>query len=74
MSGLADVIRGEHRQGGMTQLVPKILAGLDSADRADLEAALADPTVSGGAIGRALRARGIRVSDAAIYNHRRRVG
>lgn len=72
MGGLLDAIRSEVGMGrGPKCPIDVLLHSLPDGDAADLRAALADPGVTGAAIGRALRANGTPVSDGGIGNHRR---
>jgi hypothetical protein len=52
--------------------VPGVLASLSEDDAADLRAALADPTITGTAIERALTNRGIHLRSSTIRRHRSR--
>jgi hypothetical protein len=52
--------------------VPGVLASLPEDDAADLVAALADPTISGTAIERAMIARKIHLRSSTIRRHRNR--
>lgn len=68
MSLLSDV------QGEAVKHKPcKVLGiALADSDRADLDLALADPSITHAAIVRALRARGCAISEQTIRRHRRR--
>lgn len=55
-----------HQRG----IVEKLLADLPKADADDLRSALADPTISGPQICRALAKRGVKVSSGVIYRWR----
>lgn len=71
--GLLDEIEQQKRRSGTGRLMDKILADLPKKDAADLRAAL-EGDASGGAIARALRARGIEVSAGCVEGYRRLMG
>lgn len=50
----------------------KLLDRMNEQDRSDVEKALADETITGEAIGRALRRNGFKVNSSMIRRHRRR--
>jgi hypothetical protein len=54
-------------------LLKQILAELPKPDAADLEEALADPTISASQITRALNKRGHKISASVIYRHREKM-
>lgn len=54
--------------------VAHILASLDDKGRDELNAALADPDITGGSLARVLEARGHKITGEAIARHRRRAG
>lgn len=69
---LLDSIRIENKRGPNPNCwVARIIADLDSQDRADLETAFADPNIQHSAIVRALRNRNIEVKPSAIPRHRK---
>ncbi len=71
---LADALAAAASPRGGRMLVDQILERLDDKNRATLQTALdADPLqVSASQIGRALRATGVEISDAAVSSWRRR--
>lgn len=70
MTLLDDIGAAQRRPGPKGCGVSSVLASLDAKDRADLEAALADPTYQGQAIARALTARGFDVAGLTVQRHR----
>jgi hypothetical protein len=72
VSKLAELIAAENKPPNPHQCkVFKLLGELDKADRAVLESALADPSIRGAAIGRALTKLGHEVKGDRIQHHRR---
>lgn len=69
--GLMDEIQAERQTGAPVCSWAKLLDQLDKADRADVDAAVADESITGAAIVRALRARGHKVTEKAVRRHRR---
>lgn len=52
--------------------VPVVSATLSKEDAADLAAAIADPSITGSAIEKALQRRGVRLPAPSILRHRRK--
>jgi hypothetical protein len=70
--GLMDDIREQQNRAAPPKCgVALALLALDDADAADLTAALADLSITGTVISRALDANGHRVSDQSVNRHRR---
>lgn len=70
MSLLGEIEAAVRRNGPQCS-VATISATLSSSDKADLEAAIVSPQIPASAIGRALRARDLRINDEALTRHRR---
>ena len=66
-----DDVEAETRQGGVEPLLYQILRDLDPGLRAEVMDAIDDPSLSGGAIARALTRRGVRLHEAQVHKHRR---
>jgi len=58
---------------GRPSVLDQILADLPKQDAADLQEALADPTISAMQITRALNKRGYKISSSVIYRHREKL-
>lgn len=69
---LMDEIQANRKRTGTECSVSVVAADLAPSDRADLHAALADPSVSVAAISRALKGRGVRLGVNSLGRHRRR--
>lgn len=70
--GLLDDITTEQEKTQPNRCpVAKVMPDLSAEDRADLEAAMANPAIRHVAIARALEARGLRVGDKGIAMHRK---
>ena len=69
--GLADAIAEATRRPGTLCTVGRVRDALNDADRAALDAALADPAISAQQIMRALRAEGHEATRSPIERHRR---
>ena len=71
--GLLDEIREQVAAArGLRCPVARVMAELDKRDAGELRAAMDDRSITGSAIGKALRARGLRISDEGIRGHRNR--
>jgi len=70
--GLLDEITAEQEKTQPNRCpVAKVLPDLSKEDRADLEAAMANPALRHVAIARALDSRGLRVGEKGIASHRK---
>ena len=58
---------------GRPSVLDQIVADLPKQDATDLQAALADPTISAMQITRALNKRGYKLSSSVIYRHREKL-
>jgi hypothetical protein len=70
--GLLDEVRETQRQAKIIRcpMVP-ILSAFPAEERAELDEALADPSIEGSTLGKVLKARGYKISDEAVRRHRR---
>jgi len=68
-----DSIRGEMETGGQPRKIKVLLASMDDRDRADLIAAMNDPSVTHAAIVKALGLRGIFVGHSTVGKWRREI-
>ena len=68
---LLDDIKAETTGAGPRCTVALLLAGLTDDDRADLTAALANPSIPSSAIHRVLHKRGYAIADTTLHRHRR---
>lgn len=71
MGQLADLISQDKKPGRLACGVSLLFAALPKADAADLRAALADASVAGTTISRALTTLGHSVKGQTIQRHRR---
>lgn len=71
MGKLADLIDKDKQPGHVECGVTLLLASLPKTDAADLRAALADASIAGTSISRALAAIGHKLRGATIQRHRR---
>ena len=69
--GLLDEIKSARPKVGGRCSIPMFLDSLSDKDRADVEAALADPTIAATAIAKVLQARGHNMSASTLQRHRR---
>lgn len=68
--GILDDARAATGGSGPHRLMPRLLEQMSDEDRAETEAALADPTVSNRGLARALTNRGYPISESAINKWR----
>ena len=70
MSLLEDIREESAAKGPPCGLQP-LMDSLSTADRTDLETALADQSIYGSTIAKVLRARGYSLADATLRRHRK---
>ena len=69
--GLLDDIKNAQPRKGSKCSVPALLAALDKEDRADIEAAMADPVIASTSIVAILQREGHKIGISTIQRHRR---